>query len=168
MKVFAGRGIKIHGLYYWCDSFRDPAIDQTTVLVRYDPWDAGTAYAYVQNHWVRCYSQYFVAFQGRSQRELMIAAAELRRRQSLHSKASTVSARKLATFLKSVECEEVLLSQRLMDNETRRANTLPPSATDSPRLEEKTRDYSLGPAQVPSWAEGSPDPSNALDVLETY
>lgn len=169
--VFPGRGIKMRGVYYWSDSFRDPAIEQTLVPIRYDPWDAGILYAYVRNQWVRCHSEYFNSFQGRSQRELMIATAELRRRQSLHSKGFTLSAKKLADFLKSVEAEEVLLTQRLMDNETRRANTfsaIDPNAA-SPRPQQEMLDQNVGAVQAPSWVPVlSQAVSNELDLLEEY
>jgi len=158
----------MRGLYYWCDSFRDPAIERSMVPVRYDPWDAGTAYAYVRNQWVRCHSEYFVAFQGRTQKELMIATAELRRRQSLHSKALTVSAKKLASFLKSVESEEVLLTQRLMDHEARRASGFPTGASVTPiptaKEENPVDDKS---AQALPCAQAFPD-ANELDLLEEY
>jgi transposase InsO family protein len=169
-KVFPGRGIKSGGLYYWSDSFRDPAVEQSTVPVRYDPWDAGTAYAYVRNQWVQCHSEYFVVLQGRSQRELMIAAAELRQRHSLHSKNFMISARTLAGFLKSVESEEVLLTQRLMDNETRRANTLPVSAwaTKIRRSEEEDPDHSNIAAHASSGLRTSQELANDLDFLEEY
>ena len=167
--VFPGRGIKMRGLYYWCDSFRDPAIERSVVPVRYDPWDAGTAYAYVRNQWVRCHSEYFVAFQGRTQKELMIATAELRRRQSLHSKALAVSAKTLATFLKSVESEEVLLTQRLMDHETRRASGFPAGASHTliptAKEENPVDDH---PVQTLSCAPASPNPTTNLDLLEEY
>jgi len=166
-KVFPGRGLKIGGLYYWSDSFRDPAIEQSTVPVRFDPWDAGKGYAYVRNHWVLCHSEYFVILQGRSQKELMIAATELRRRHSLHSKSAMISAKQLASFLKSVESEEVLLAQRLMDNETRRANALP-AATKIQRPEEADPDYSPVAAPASPQYQASQEPSDILDILEEY
>lgn len=166
-KVFPGRGIKIGGLYYWSDSFRDPAIEQSTVPVRFDPWDAGTAYAYVRNHWALCHSEYFVVFQGRSEKELMIAAAELRRRHSLHSKSSMISAKQLASFLKSAESEELLLTHRLKDNETRRANALPAA----PRIqypEEAVPDYTPVADPSASRYQANQEPSDILDILEEY
>ena len=63
-----------------------PAVERTSVPVRYDPYDAGTAFAYVGNRWVACYSEHFSAFHGRSEREMMIAAAELHKRYRDHSR----------------------------------------------------------------------------------
>ncbi|MGA7414286.1 MAG: DDE-type integrase/transposase/recombinase, partial [Bryobacteraceae bacterium] len=50
-QVSLGRGVKIHYLHYWCEAFRDPSVENTKVAVRYDPFDAGTAYAFVNNQW---------------------------------------------------------------------------------------------------------------------
>ncbi|HAA28007.1 MAG TPA: integrase, partial [Cyanobacteria bacterium UBA8553] len=40
-KVQSGRGVKINSIYYWSNSFRDPQIENTSVQVRYDPFDIG-------------------------------------------------------------------------------------------------------------------------------
>src|SRR5258708_12721951 len=61
----------------------------------------------------------------------MLATRELRRRQFLHTReVFTVTARRLATFLESLEAQEVLLEQRLRDQEARRllASTESPAA----------------------------------------
>jgi hypothetical protein len=113
--VHCGKGVKINHLHYWSTVFRDPAVEGTRVPVRYDPYDAGTAYAYVGNRWVSCYSEHFSLFRGRSEREMMIAAAELRKRSQDHSREFQVTARRLADFVASAEAEESLLIQRLQD-----------------------------------------------------
>jgi transposase InsO family protein len=118
--VDSGKGVKINHLHYWSTVFRDPAIERTRVPVRYDPYDAGTAYAYVGNHWISCYSEHFSSFRGRSEREMMIAAAELRKRSQDHSREFKVTARRLADFVASIEAEESLLVQRLQDAAARR------------------------------------------------
>jgi hypothetical protein len=53
-KLQAGRGVKLHYLYYWSDAFLDPEAEGTQLPVRYDPFDAGIAYAFVKKRWVRC------------------------------------------------------------------------------------------------------------------
>jgi putative transposase len=115
--VVPGKGIKLHYLYYWSTSFRDPAVERTQVPVRYDPYDIGTAYAYVGKRWVQCVSEYYARLHGRSERELMLATAELRRGAQAHAGQFTVTAKRLAEFLVSVEAEEKLLLQRLQDRE---------------------------------------------------
>ncbi|MFB2893294.1 Mu transposase C-terminal domain-containing protein [Aerosakkonemataceae cyanobacterium BLCC-F50] len=116
-KVQCGRGVKINSIYYWSNTFRDPQIENTSVQVRYDPFDIGTAYAFVRGQWVQCISQYYAEFQGRSEKELKLASAELRKRQQNHTKQSKVSAKNLAEFLASIEAQEALLEQRSYDAE---------------------------------------------------
>jgi transposase InsO family protein len=114
-KVVPGRGVKINGLYYWSDQFRDPTVEETQVPVRYDPYDLGLAWAFVAHRWVRCVSEYHAVFHGRSERELMIASDELRARKQAYSRQFAVTASRLAAFLQSAETEESLLAQRLKD-----------------------------------------------------
>jgi hypothetical protein len=72
---------------------------------------------YVRNHWRQCHSEHYLKFQQRTERELMIAAAELRRRNQQHGKRLVITAHRLASFLSSVEAEELTLQQRLRDAE---------------------------------------------------
>lgn len=115
-KVQQSRGVKINSIYYWSNLFRNPEIENTSVAVRYDPFNIGITYAFVQGQWVECISQYYSEFQGHSERELKLASSELRKRQG-KNKQSKISAKKLALFLSSIEAEEILLEQRLHDAE---------------------------------------------------
>jgi len=117
--VSPGKGVKINHLFYWSSVFRDPTIEQTGVPIRYDPYDAGIAYAYVGNRWVTCCSEQYAVFRGRSEREMMLATAELRKRLRHRSVNTQLTARKLADFVASIEAEEALLLQRLRDAEAR-------------------------------------------------
>jgi transposase InsO family protein len=116
-KIAPGRGVKINHIYYWSSCFQDPVLENQRVPVRYDPFDVGTAFAFVQGRWVSCHSEHNVAFQGRSAKELMLASKELLRRRQCHSQNVSITARKLAEFLQSVENDEILLTQRLRDQE---------------------------------------------------
>ena len=118
-KVEPGRGVKINYIRYWSDAFRDPEIEKKQVPVRYDPFDSGGAYAFAGGQWVRCISEHYSYFRGRSEKELLIATAELRRRNQKHTKNLTITAKTIADFLASAEANEALLSQRLRDAETR-------------------------------------------------
>jgi putative transposase len=123
-KVSPGRGIKLNHLFYWSDALRDPVIEQQQVPVRYDPFDAGIAYAYVGKRWVQCISEHYSSLRGKSERELMLATTELRRRAQQHAGQFTVTAKKLADFLASVESEEALRAQRLQDREAKSVLTI--------------------------------------------
>ena len=118
-KVSPGRGVKINCIYYWSDAFRDPQIEQQQVTVRYDPFDAGSAYAFIGNHWVQCLSEHYTTFQGRSEREVQLATQELHRRHRDHTRQFKAGGNKLANFLQSVEADEALLAQRLRDRDGR-------------------------------------------------
>jgi len=118
-KVVAGKGVKIHHVYYWCKAFLNPQIRGSIVAVRYDPFDIGVAYAFVHGQWVECQSEHYTVLKGHSEREMMLATEELRQRQRNHSADFDITARQLAEFLQSVEAQETVLTQRLSDLESR-------------------------------------------------
>jgi transposase InsO family protein len=118
-KVMPHMGVKINGLCYWSDALLDPEAERTQVPVRYDPYDAGVAYVFIKGHWLQCLSEHYSTFSGRSEREIQLATAELRKQDQLHGQQFTITARKLADFLISLEAEEFLLQQRLRDTEAR-------------------------------------------------
>jgi putative transposase len=118
-KVQPNAGVKINYIYYWGDAMRNPKVEKTDVPVRFDPHDAGTAYAFINGQWIRCYSQHFSTFRGRSEREIQIASEELRRQAKLHKKNFAVTAAALARFLQSAEAENTLAAQRERDAESR-------------------------------------------------
>ncbi len=118
-KVEQGRGVKINYVYYSSKFFALPGVEETDVLVRYDPFDIGVAYAFVQGNWVKCLSEYYLQLHGHTERELQFASSELRKSSQNHGRGTTVTAKRLADFLASVEAHEVLLTQRQHDLETR-------------------------------------------------
>jgi transposase InsO family protein len=132
--VQATTGVKINRIWYWADAFRQPDVERTRVPVRYDPFDAGVAYAYVQGQWVRCISEYYAQFQGRSEREIQLASAELRKRCQQHGQQSSISGGQLASFLASLEAEQLLHDQRRRDAE--RQASQPETETAAPPITE--------------------------------
>jgi putative transposase len=164
-KVQPGQGIKMHHIYYWHDAFRNPEVERTHVPVRYDPFDIGVAYAFVQDRWVQCISQYYAQLHGHSEKALLLASAELRQRQRPTSMRLT--AKHLAEFLAQATAHEALLLQRLHDHEARRvldamagpqtpveSGTAPPP----PRL----------PAPAPAGAEEMPAAPVDLTTLPVF
>jgi transposase InsO family protein len=125
-------GVKINSIWYWADAFRQPGVERTRVTVRYDPFDASVAYAYVQGQWVRCISEHYAQFQGRSEREIHLASAELRKRRQQHTQQSPISGQQLASFLTSLEAEELLHEQRRRDAERRASQSEAESAATPP------------------------------------
>ena len=116
-KVVPHLGVKIRYIWYWSNFFLDPEVENTQVPVRFDPFDAATAYAFVKGRWVSCVSEHHAQFSGRSWQEIMLASEELCIQNRRHNRQFVVTARKLADFLASLEAEEVLLEQRLKDQQ---------------------------------------------------
>lgn len=139
-KVVPGRGVKINYIYYFCEAFRDPKVEGEQVEVRYEPFDIGRSYAHVRGQWVECYSEHYSILRNHSELELMIAAEELRRRRTLHTKSFNVTAAKLASFFESVEAEEVLLQQRTIDRESHALYAVMPREPEQQAPTEKPHD----------------------------
>lgn len=114
-----GQGIKVNYLYYWNDAFRNPAVEKTKVPVRYDPFDMGVAYAYLEGRWVKCISQYYSTFVGRTEKEVLLAAEEIRKKDKGNSVSTNISAKRLADFIARAQEHETLLLQRLRDLEAK-------------------------------------------------
>jgi transposase InsO family protein len=119
-KVLPGKGVKINNIFYDSDAFLNPDVENKQTPVRYDPFNMGVAYALVLRRWIRCISEHYSTFNGRSEKEVALACAELRQRHRQHSRGYfTITARRLADFLNSVEAQEILLMQRAKDRESR-------------------------------------------------
>lgn len=118
-KVIPNQGVKINHIYYWHNSFRSRTVEKTQVPVRYDPFDASCAYAYVKGQWVSCISQHYSSFHGRSEREIIAASEELRKQYKNHSQNFSINAKALAEFLASTQATEAVLLQRLRDAEAK-------------------------------------------------
>lgn len=115
--VRGNRGIQVNRIAYWAEAFGAADVEGTQVPVRYDPFNAGIAYAYVKQHWVRCISEHYAEFKERSQREMALVTEELQRRQRLHGQHFSATAAQLAAFIRSAESTEVILKQRSQDVE---------------------------------------------------
>jgi putative transposase len=119
-KVEPGKGVKINRYYYWSEKFLHPEVEGQSVPVRYDPYNMGIAYAYVSNQWILLNSSEYATFKNKTEKEMHLASEELKRRMKIYGKHTEISARKMAQFLKSTEAEEVLLLQRLKDNQQKK------------------------------------------------
>ncbi|MEO0933716.1 MAG: Mu transposase C-terminal domain-containing protein [Cyanobacteria bacterium J06641_2] len=118
-RIQPGQGIKINYIYYWSDSFRNSTLEKTDVPVRYDPFDMGIAYAYLEGRWVRCISQYYSTFVGHTEKEVSLAASEIRQSAKRNATKITLNAKRLADFMNNVQEHETLLLQRLRDLENK-------------------------------------------------
>ena len=129
--VQRGYGVKIHYVYFWSDEMKDPKVEGRKVPVRYDPYDASVAFAYIHNRWVKCTCQYHDAFVGRSEKELQIATQELRRSRTNIRTRQSLNAKDLALFFEQPREHEKLMRQRRKDAALKR---LQPSREKEPPL----------------------------------
>lgn len=165
-KVMPRLGVKINALCYWSDALLDPEVEKTQVPVRYDPFDAGLAYAFTKGRWVQCLSEHYAIFAGRSEREIQLATAELRKRNQLHNQQFTITARKLADFLTSLEAEEILLEQRLRDTEAREMLSSSKEQPISAKAKELGEEEDL--CKVETYPRFEQEPQVADEVLGSY
>jgi hypothetical protein len=112
------RGVKINYLYYSCPELKLPGVEGTAVAVRYDPFNMGRAYAYVNGAWRECHSEYYAVFSQYSERAIQIASQRLLLKMRRAGKALVINAQRLAEFLASSEADEALELQRLHDGES--------------------------------------------------
>ena len=145
--VQPGKGIKVNYLYYWSDALRNPEIERIKVPVRYDPFDVGVAYAYVQGRWLKCISQYYSIFEGRSEKELLLASQEIKQQGKLTRSSPSVSAKRLAEFIANVQEHETLLLQRLRDLEGKQVQSALTERTA--RAPERAAPVSRPPQKLP-------------------
>ena len=117
-KIQKGKGIKLFGHYYQNELFSERELVGQSVPIRYDPFNIGVLYAFVLGQWLPCQSQFYAQLQGRSERELAIITAELRKSAQGDKESHDLSAARLAAFLEKAEEHRALLLQRLKDLES--------------------------------------------------
>lgn len=166
-KVNPNRGVKINYIYYWANDFRQAEVAHRSVRVRYDPFDVGLAYAFVQGRWVRCISEYYARLHGRTEIELKWASAELRARYQRHARQLTLTARHLAEFIESLAQEEAMQAQWLSAAEGKQVVAL----INDPSLNEEqanpVRDEPPAPSEETA-ASGGADDGSPLTPLADY
>jgi transposase InsO family protein len=156
--VQRGYGTKIHYVYFWSDEMKDPRVEGTKVPVRYDPFDASVAFAYIHKRWVKCTSQYRDALAGRSEKELKIATQERRRSRTNLRARQSLTGKDLALFFEQARDHEKLAEQRRKDtalkrlqaNREKEGRVLPaPAADQIVQLPHPSNDPSIHPAAPP-------------------
>lgn len=116
--VHRTRGLTVNGLHYWHERMRIPAVIGRRVPVRYEPYDMGVVYAFVDGQWLECIADVFPLVHGRSEREWQLILDEWRAKRRQHGhKRITINGPLLAAFLEEVAAEEHLLAQRQRDLE---------------------------------------------------
>ena len=144
--IHPARGLTVHGLHYWHERMRAPTVMGQRVPVRYEPYDMGVVYAFVDGQWLTCIADAFALVHGRSEREWHLILEEWRAQRRHHGQQRlAVNGPLLAQFLEAVAAEEQILLQRQRDLE-----------------EQGLRDALLGPSPLgPSPALAQPPDTDA-------
>lgn len=111
------RGVKCNYVYYWSPAMRGAGVVRSIVPIRYDPHNMSILYAYIKGRWVRCTSERTAEFRGRSEKEIALAAMQLREMHKARGQNITINSYQLAIFLKSTLVTEKLLLQQLRDRD---------------------------------------------------
>lgn len=172
-RIQPGQGIKINYIYYWSDSFRNPTFEKTDVPIRYDPFDMGIAYAYMEGRWVRCISQYYSTFVGHTEKEVLLAASEIRQSAKRNTTKINLNAKRLADFMNNVQEHEALLLQRLRDLENKVviSNCIPDISVPQPLVQSPLNEVCPTVEEVNSThinSQSAPLDVTQLPILEEY
>ena len=165
-KVQPGMGVKIFGFYYWAAEMRSQHFEGKSVRVKYDPEDLGIAWAYLGDQWVQCRPNRTCGLEGRTEKELKIAALEWRRSSQRLDQRQSGSQKHLAEYLKTAQQNKALQLQRAKDRELRNIRLLPAevapnSVTPLPANKAGPIDSEATPPPIS--AETMPPPSPTTD-----
>ena len=144
-KIYRGRGITVNGLQYWHERMQASDIAGQTVPVRFEPFDMGVTYAYVDGQWIECIADAYAQVHGRSEKEWNLILDEWREHQRQHAhKRVTLNGPLLAHFLQQVEQEETfsLQHQREYEEQTLRSASLGPHP-QLPRSDEIPPEFTI-------------------------
>lgn len=132
-KLQPSHGVKINYIFYWNDEFKNPELENTKLKVRYDPYNMGIAYAFVKNRWIKCISQYYTLFNSLTEKEFKFITSELKKNKQNHAKNFTLTAQKVAKFIKECEDNEVFntLKKKAVENKKATMRVLE-NAPDTP------------------------------------
>lgn len=110
-KVYAGRGIKHYGRYYWCEAFRSPRLVASSgVQVRYDPFNLSVTYAYIDGTWRCCRNRDASVNGHKTERQLRFEASAERRLKKAFNLSRHAAVRRIGQFYRGVRAEEGLLA----------------------------------------------------------
>ena len=117
-KIHASRGITVNGLQYWNERMHAADIAGHSAPVRFEPYDMGVIYAFIDGQWLECTADNYAQVHGRSEKEWDLILEEWREHQRQHSqKRQTLNGPLLAQFLQQVEQEEKIALQHQRDYE---------------------------------------------------
>lgn len=166
-KINNSNGIKVNRIHYFCNEFRNPDLHGISVDVRYDPWNMGVAYAFVNGSWHECLSDYYQVLQGKTEKEMKIAASEMRKINKDSERRLEFSAGSYVKFKQRARASENLLKQSMKDKELGKVHSLInlevlPANTQSPA---ESADHQVRTTDV-NQSVVIPFPSNETDEID--
>ncbi len=103
-KVHPGKGILVNYLWYWCEEFADGAVENTSVKVRYDPYDISVVYVHIGKKLVRCQTKHqYARLKGRTHQEFEMALNAIKAFEKDNRVKAVITAGKIAEFLEKLE-----------------------------------------------------------------
>ena len=152
-KVHPGKGVKIHGVYYWAEVMRSPKYENTDVCVKYDPEDLNIAWAFL-GQWICCRAADHLKLQGRTEKEIQIATKEFRQAQKLMPHRQASSVKQLAIFMAQTKENKAIALQQAKDREQKdakilKATPLPPPLEAPAIKAEETKAIEVVPPPPP-------------------
>ncbi|MFA1714147.1 Mu transposase C-terminal domain-containing protein [Peribacillus frigoritolerans] len=110
-----GKGVVFNNIYYWNNELR--AYERQKVDLKYDPFDVGVLYAFVNKRWIKCLSDYHYLLKGKSHKELQVITEEIRYK---YKNKKSVTLRDIVSFMSSIEENEKVIKQSIKDEENQR------------------------------------------------
>jgi transposase InsO family protein len=110
-------GIKVNYRWFKCEALSRRGVLGSLVPARYDPFNAGVAYVYVQQEWHECRSELHAVFSRHTERQVRLQTEHLRLMDQIAGRNLRVNAQRLAAFLESLEEEEAEQAQLRADGE---------------------------------------------------
>ncbi|WP_159438171.1 TnsA endonuclease N-terminal domain-containing protein [Salimicrobium flavidum] len=111
-KVHIGRGVKLNYSYYWCEEFKNGRIEESDVEVKYDPYNIGLCYVFINNKWVRCFSEQYSILNGKNEKEIKLITEKIRERHRSYSQKLSINAKMIAQFILETERIEDSLQEK--------------------------------------------------------
>jgi len=111
-KIEPRRGVKINYIYYWSDEMRGHKVENSRVPVRFDPYNIGIAYAFINRRWVLCRSEFFMTLNGHTQKELKILTRIIHEQDKGCRLKKAVTAHRLAELSRVCKDKELLQQQQ--------------------------------------------------------
>lgn len=124
-QVLQSKGIKINNIYYRHPSLQSAMVIGAKVQVKYDPFNFGIAFAYVNKKWVECKSDYYAVFDGLTEKEVKAISMQLKLEHKRNNQAATVSCQQIAAFIvKTKGTENELIQQKHARQQRKKMSSL--------------------------------------------